>query len=90
MIPQNVKVKVPIIGNSGIFSSYISAVRMLTNCKSLLREGYSKHKIFQMPDFHGWQVFVCGPELLDELMKLPDSTLSQEKAAGEVLMEDHF
>lgn len=49
----------------------------------MLATGYALHKrgMFRAPEIGGWQVYVCGPGLTEELCKLPDDTLDITAAA---------
>lgn len=49
----------------------------------MLAAGYALNKrgMFKSPEIGGWHVYICGPQLIEELCKLPDDVLSIQAAA---------
>ncbi|TDL22830.1 cytochrome P450 [Rickenella mellea] len=77
-------VKAPVVGSSGFFSSYVAAFRWIFQAKSILQEGYLKHKngIFKVSQLDRWLVIISGPKLIDEVRRAPDDKLSLDAAVG--------
>ncbi|TDL22831.1 cytochrome P450 [Rickenella mellea] len=80
-------IKVPVVGSSGFLSSYVAAFRWIFQAKSILQEGYLKHKngIFKVSQLDRWHVIISGPKLIDEVRRAPDNKLSLEAALGDSL-----
>ncbi|CCL98069.1 uncharacterized protein FIBRA_00063 [Fibroporia radiculosa] len=64
--------------------SYLGVYRYCRNAKSMLREGYQKHKVFRVPMLDRWIVIVSGPDMNEELRKYPDTHVSFQVAADEL------
>ncbi|TDL22832.1 cytochrome P450 [Rickenella mellea] len=81
------EVKVPVIGSSGFLSSYVSAIRWIFQAKSILQEGYLKHKngIFKVSQLDRWLVIITGPKLIEELRRAPDNKISIDAAVSDIL-----
>ncbi|KAJ3488343.1 hypothetical protein NLI96_g2934 [Meripilus lineatus] len=78
---------IPTIGPSAPGFSYIGAFSMLKHAKEMLHEGYLKYKgdIFKIPLIDRWLVVVSGPELIEELRKMPDDKMSFIEAATDLV-----
>ncbi|KAF8471427.1 cytochrome P450 [Russula ochroleuca] len=70
---------VPTVGFSDPILSYLSAFRYnLLNGALMLKEGYEKTKpgLFKIATFRRWIVVPSGTEMIEEVLKAPDSALS--------------
>lgn len=47
----------------------------------MLYKGYAMNRMFKTPEMFGWHIYICGPELIEEVIKLPDSSLDIQEAA---------
>ncbi|KAL0567793.1 hypothetical protein V5O48_014203 [Marasmius crinis-equi] len=75
---------IPTVGHDGVLSSYITAVRAVTDGFNLIEEGCRK-----IPTLTHWQVIVNGPNMINDLRRATDDELSFEKAAGDTLQVDY-
>ncbi|KIK57169.1 hypothetical protein GYMLUDRAFT_46414 [Collybiopsis luxurians FD-317 M1] len=82
---------IPTVGNSGIFSSYISARRFKDHAMEILQEGYEKYpgRAFKVPFPDGWEVIVSGKTMVDEIRKANDQDLSPQEALTKILQTDY-
>ncbi|KAF5382328.1 hypothetical protein D9757_008447 [Collybiopsis confluens] len=82
---------IPAVGNSGTFSSYISARRFKDHAVEIIQEGYEKYpgQAFRVPLPDGWQVIVSGEEMIEDVKKASDSDLSFMEAVTETLQTDY-
>ncbi|TDL22833.1 cytochrome P450 [Rickenella mellea] len=80
-------IKVPAVGCSGFFSSYVAAFRWISHAKAILEEGYVKHKhgIFKVSQPDRWQVIITGPKLIEEVRRAPSNKLSLKAGLDESL-----
>ncbi|PCH34535.1 cytochrome P450 [Wolfiporia cocos MD-104 SS10] len=76
---------IPTIGFSAPFLTYLSAVRWLVDAQGMLQEGYAKHKVFKIASWDRWMVFVSGPDMNEELSKMPDDVVSIQAAATDLI-----
>ncbi|CCL98070.1 uncharacterized protein FIBRA_00064 [Fibroporia radiculosa] len=76
---------IPAIGPSSPLLSYLGAYRYCRNAKDMLQEGYNKYKVFRVPYIDRWIVIVSGPDMNEELRRFPDSHVSFEVAASEII-----
>ncbi|KAF9468819.1 cytochrome P450 [Collybia nuda] len=82
---------IPTIGPSGILSSYIGAYRMLHHPHDMIQEGYNKYygTAFKVPTIGKWFVVVSGPQMVDDLRKATDETVSFREALVDVIQTDY-
>ncbi|PCH35551.1 cytochrome P450, partial [Wolfiporia cocos MD-104 SS10] len=79
---------IPTIGYSLPLLSYHSAFKFLRNARQLVEEGYAK-ALFRIATWDRWMVFVCGPEMNNELHKLPEDVASIEEAMQEWIYTEY-
>lgn len=55
------------VGPSGLLTSYIGAIRFITNAKEIIQEGYDKYHpaMFKVPLLDRWLVVVRSATSLD-------------------------
>ncbi|KAJ3557278.1 hypothetical protein NP233_g11786 [Leucocoprinus birnbaumii] len=75
----------PTIGHSGVLTSYITAIKWLTNGPELLREGYLKYpnQPFKIAAISKWVVVLSGKQHVDEIRRAPDEVLSLVEAIAD-------
>ncbi|KIJ65009.1 hypothetical protein HYDPIDRAFT_187429 [Hydnomerulius pinastri MD-312] len=78
---------IPVVGPSGHLTSYYGAAKFIRHAKSMLQEGYDRHKdtFFRVPMMDRWTVVLTGTELVEELRKIPDEKLSFDHAMQDLL-----
>jgi cytochrome P450 len=78
---------IPAIGPSGAVSSWLGAVRFISDAPAMVQEGYQKHKggMFRVPLIDKWVVVLTGPRLIEELRKVPEDELSFDHAMRDLL-----
>ncbi|KAF9244527.1 cytochrome P450 [Melanogaster broomeanus] len=78
---------IPAVGPSGHLSSYYGAAKFILHAKSMTQEGYNLYKdsFFRVPMMDRWTVVVTGPQLIEELRKIPDAILSFDHAMQDLL-----
>ncbi|KAJ3476173.1 hypothetical protein NLI96_g11343 [Meripilus lineatus] len=83
---------IPTIGRSVPVLSYLGSFRYIRHAKEMFQEGYSKYKggIFKIPMPDQWLVVVTGPQLIDELRKFPDDTMSLPRGLEELIAAVHL
>ncbi|KAI0059974.1 cytochrome P450 [Artomyces pyxidatus] len=74
--------KIPTLGYSAPFLSYLTAYRLNTDGHELLAEGYEKYKpgLFKIAMWNRWFVMATGQELVDDIGKAPEDVLSMRHA----------
>ncbi|PCH35783.1 cytochrome P450, partial [Wolfiporia cocos MD-104 SS10] len=80
---------IPTIGHSLPVLSYYSAFRFLRNARQMVEEGYARHKVFKIATWDRWMVYVSGPEMNDELRRLPGDVASIEEAIDEWIYTEY-
>ncbi|KAF9229083.1 cytochrome P450 [Gyrodon lividus] len=78
---------IPAVGPSGHLSSYFGAAKFILHARSMIQEGYDAHKnkFFKVPMMDRWMVVMSGPQLVEELRKIPDDKLSFDHAMQDLL-----
>ncbi|KAI9461746.1 cytochrome P450 [Boletus coccyginus] len=78
---------IPSVGPSGPLLSYYGAAKFILHARSMVQQGYDLHKdkFFKVPMMDRWMVVLTGPELVEELRKIPDDKLSFDHAMRDVL-----
>ncbi|KAG8219655.1 cytochrome P450 [Butyriboletus roseoflavus] len=78
---------IPSVGPSGPLLSYYGAAKFVLHAKSMVQQGYDlyKDKFFRVPMMDRWVVVLTGPELVEELRKIPDDKLSFDHAMRDIL-----
>ncbi|OSX67134.1 hypothetical protein POSPLADRAFT_1164419 [Postia placenta MAD-698-R-SB12] len=76
---------IPAIGPSAPIVSYLSAYRYCRNAQSILQEGYHKYKVFRVSLVDRWVVVVSGADMNEELRKVPDTHVSFQEAADDLI-----
>ncbi|KAJ8081924.1 hypothetical protein PM082_007770 [Marasmius tenuissimus] len=78
-------------GHDGVFLSYITAWRAVTDPLKLVEEGCRKYPggAFKIPTLSGWQVVVNGPQMINDMRRATDEELSFVQAAGHQLQVDY-
>ncbi|KAF8490824.1 cytochrome P450 [Russula emetica] len=73
---------IPTVGFSDPILSYISAVQFIFHGVRMLKDGYEKKRpgLFKIAGFRGWMVLATGLELIDDIKRAPDHTLSTAEA----------
>ncbi|GLB35443.1 putative cytochrome p450 [Lyophyllum shimeji] len=82
---------IPAIGPSGMFSSYMGAIRMLKHGRDAVQEGYKKYRgaAFKVPGISKWIVVVSGPQMVEDLRKATDDQVSFRDAVADVIQIDY-
>ncbi|KAF8560196.1 cytochrome P450 [Imleria badia] len=78
---------IPAVGPSGPILSYYGAAKFILHARSMVQQGYDlyKDKFFRVPMMDRWMVVLTGPELVEELRKIPDDKLSFDHAMRDIL-----
>ncbi|KAK7686510.1 hypothetical protein QCA50_010108 [Cerrena zonata] len=79
---------IPTVGGSSLpLLSYRGAFRLVRHAKEIMKEGYQKYKggIFKIAMLDRWVVVFSGPELVDELRRMPDEMVSFQAAAEDLV-----
>ncbi|KAJ7767236.1 cytochrome P450 [Mycena metata] len=80
---------IPIVGSSGLLSSYRDALGFLANAPTLIQRGYDEHHghqgVFRVARLFRWEYVVCGPKLVKEAGAAPEHVLSFRAGVQEVL-----
>ncbi|KAG5653878.1 hypothetical protein H0H81_009700 [Sphagnurus paluster] len=79
--------KIPTVGPTGIFSSYLGAYRFIYHGRDMIQEGYDQYRgsAFKIAGISKWLVFVRSREMIEELRKAPEDQASFQEAAAEAL-----
>ncbi|PCH44171.1 cytochrome P450 [Wolfiporia cocos MD-104 SS10] len=80
---------IPTVGFSAPLLTYLSAARWLVDAQGMLQEGYAQHKIFKISSWDRWMVFVSGPDMNEELSKMPDDVISVQEAAIDLVQSKY-
>ncbi|KAJ7767232.1 cytochrome P450 [Mycena metata] len=84
---------IPIVGSSGLLSSYRDALGFLANAPTLIQQGYDEHHghqgVFRVARLFRWEYVVCGPKLVKEVGAAPDHVLSFHAGVQEVFQLRH-
>ncbi|KAF9067169.1 cytochrome P450 [Rhodocollybia butyracea] len=82
---------IPTMGNSGLFSSYISAQRYKDHALEIIQEGYCKYPggAFKIPLLDRWDVIVSGEKMIDDIRKASPLDLSFIAAFSEDMQTDY-
>ncbi|GJE99525.1 cytochrome P450 [Phanerochaete sordida] len=78
---------IPTVGGSSLpLLSYKGAWDFQTSGRSVLQRGYEKYKgkVFKIPFLDRWVAVITGRELVDEMQRLSDDTVSFFQGSGEV------
>ncbi|KAJ3569657.1 hypothetical protein NP233_g4898 [Leucocoprinus birnbaumii] len=81
--------KIPTVGHSGLFTSWIGAIQSLRHKKQMIQEGYDKYPIFKIPTLFSWLVVVSSPELLEDMKKAGDEQMSFLEALDSFVQFDY-
>ncbi|KAF9067154.1 cytochrome P450 [Rhodocollybia butyracea] len=82
---------IPTIGNSGLFSSCISAQRYKDHALEIIQEGYCKYPggAFKIPLLDRWDVIISGEKMIDDIKKASSLDLSSVAAFSENMQTDY-
>ncbi|KAJ7170266.1 cytochrome P450 [Mycena crocata] len=83
---------IPSVGvPGGPLGFYIGAWNYIKNGRALTQEGYLKYrgKAFKVPLGNRWMVIVNGRNLIDDLRKAPDDTISLAEGTNSLLHLEH-
>ncbi|KAF9067172.1 cytochrome P450 [Rhodocollybia butyracea] len=82
---------IPTIGNSGFFSSYLSAQRYKDHALEIIQEGYCKYpgRAFKIPRPDRWDVIVSREKMIDDIKKAGPLDLSFIAAFSEDMQTDY-
>ncbi|THU93421.1 cytochrome P450 [Dendrothele bispora CBS 962.96] len=82
---------IPTLGPDGLWSSYITVFRWLTNSVEMVEEGYRLYpkKIFRIPTLDGWQIILNSTKFVDDLRRASDEQLSFVDATA-VILRDYY
>ncbi|KAI0071402.1 cytochrome P450 [Panus rudis PR-1116 ss-1] len=82
---------IPSITTTLPFFSTLAALRFVLNGREMIQEGYEKFKggAFRIPELLWWRVIVTGPQMVEEMRKLPDDVLGVTEAHEEILQVDY-
>ncbi|KAJ8072713.1 hypothetical protein PM082_016272 [Marasmius tenuissimus] len=78
---------IPTLGPDGIFSSYLTVWRFISDVRALVEEGVTKYRgsPFKIPTMDGWQVIVSGEQHYDDMRRAPDDVISSMAAIEDTL-----
>ncbi|THU98965.1 cytochrome P450 [Dendrothele bispora CBS 962.96] len=78
---------IPTVGYDGIWSSWITVFRWLTNSIEIVEEGYRLYPgaAFKIPTINGWQIILNSTKYVDDIRKASDEELSPDEAIDDVL-----
>ncbi|KAL4251285.1 cytochrome P450 family protein [Abortiporus biennis] len=78
---------IPTLGWSLPILSYLDAFKLVKLGKYKLQEGYEKYKghVFKIATLDRWFVVISGPQLVEEVRKLPDETVSFMAAVHDLI-----
>ncbi|THU93439.1 cytochrome P450 [Dendrothele bispora CBS 962.96] len=78
---------IPTIGPKGVFTSYKTVYRWITQANEIIDEGYRLHPggICKIPTMDGWQIVLNGGKLVDDMREASDEVLSADVFTEEVL-----
>ncbi|KAJ7485721.1 cytochrome P450 [Mycena latifolia] len=78
---------IPIVGSSGLLSSYRDALSTPFHALDLLQQGYDRYPrgIFRVARPFRWEFIVCGAKLVHEIATAPEHMLSSYAAAEEAM-----
>ncbi|VDB94068.1 unnamed protein product [Peniophora sp. CBMAI 1063] len=73
---------IPAIGYTFPILNWITAVQHIFNARVLISEGYKRYPngVFRIAVHDGWLVIASGPQLVEEVRRAPEDTLSFEQA----------
>lgn len=82
--------RIPTVGNSGLFTSYVTAFQFLRDARPLLKAGYQRYKngLFKVAQMDRWLVIATGDHV-DDLRNARDGILSSEAALADLLQSDY-
>ncbi|KAJ7579724.1 cytochrome P450 [Mycena floridula] len=71
---------IPVVGPSGILSSYLGSLRYLKNARQIVHEGYKKYpgRPFRIALLHKWQIVVSGADKIEDLCRASSDYLDGE------------
>ncbi|KAK7457143.1 hypothetical protein VKT23_010443 [Stygiomarasmius scandens] len=78
---------IPTLGPNGVFTSYKTVYRWITQANEIIDEGYRLYPggIYKIPTMDGWQIVLNGSRLLDDMREASDEVLSADVFTEEVL-----
>ncbi|PPR06488.1 hypothetical protein CVT26_004577 [Gymnopilus dilepis] len=82
---------IPTVGSSGILGPYIDAFNFFFHGHELIQEGYNKYygTAFKVSTISKWLVIVSGEEMVDDIRRASEDTLSFEEAVRETVQADY-
>ncbi|KAK7686505.1 hypothetical protein QCA50_010103 [Cerrena zonata] len=82
---------IPTIGPSLPILSYLGAYRFLHDNRAMIKEGYERFKggVFKVAMLDRWLIIISGPDLIEEVRKLPDEQVSFAEAVDEFFQLRH-
>ncbi|KAF8869636.1 cytochrome P450 [Gymnopilus junonius] len=74
-------------GSSGVISSYFSALRFYFHGHKIIQEGYDKYhdSVFKVSTMSGWRVIICGRQMIEDVGRAPNKSMSFHSALTELL-----
>ncbi|KAG9308976.1 cytochrome P450 [Chiua virens] len=82
---------IPTVGSGALFGSWWDALTHLSSGLDLVQEGYKKYKAkaFKVARFDQWVVIISSRELVDEIRRAPDDTLSFLEGVNDAIQVTH-
>ncbi|KAF8527172.1 cytochrome P450 [Hysterangium stoloniferum] len=86
------KASIPVIGGSGLLSSYWSAIDFSAQGKNMVQTGYEKYKggIFRVAQMDQWNIIISARQHIEELAKASNDVFSFEAAVEETFFVKHL
>ncbi|KAJ3562950.1 hypothetical protein NP233_g9256 [Leucocoprinus birnbaumii] len=83
--------RIPVIGHSGRFTSFISAFKLFKHGREILNQGYALDPggIFKIPSVDRWEHIVSGGEMVDDLRRAGDDEVDFHAEAAERMRFDY-
>ncbi|KAJ7579742.1 cytochrome P450 [Mycena floridula] len=82
---------IPVVGPSGLFSSYLGGFRYLKSAPHIIHEGYKKYpgRPFRIALLDKWQIIISGPDKIDDIRRASHDYLSIQKELDEAIQGAH-
>ncbi|KAJ7579737.1 cytochrome P450 [Mycena floridula] len=82
---------IPVVGPSGLFSSYLGGIRYLKSAPNIIHEGYKKYpgRPFRIALLHKWQIIISGADKIEDIRRASPDYLSIHKELDEVVQAEY-
>ncbi|KAF8343233.1 cytochrome P450 [Amanita rubescens] len=81
---------IPTAGGSGLFRSYVNALKFVKHGREIVQEGYDKYRgsLFKVSMPTQWMIVGASPQLIDDIRRAPEDQLSLKDATAEMFHTD--